>query len=112
MGIITRMRRQKAVYWAPRRPGDFSEEAYELPVEIACRWEDKEVWLRDERGNQTLYQSTVYVDRDLAKGGRLQLTTLAALESSEPTIQARYVKRFNKTPKLNLRETLRVAYLG
>lgn len=73
MRIIRRMRRQKAVYWAPVAADKYGKKSYEEPIEIDCRWEDCQEMYLDVNGNSAMSRARVYVDRKLEALGVLWL---------------------------------------
>jgi hypothetical protein len=117
MSIITRMRKQKAVYWAPKElsGGDgFGRKAFEAPVEIECRWDDEVKEFVDSNGNKNISSSIVYPDRDLKIGGWLFLGRLnddAIKPDPQETKGAKPIKGWQKFPDLKAVEFLRVAML-
>lgn len=113
MGIITRMRKQKAVYWEPDGLDAFGQPAFLAPVEIDCRWEDVHELFLDDEGNQAVSNAKVYVDRDVELRGYLKLGTLAELSGNSPLDNnAVYIiRKFEKLPNLRNTETLRTVML-
>lgn len=116
MSIITRMRRQTAVYWAPSSPVKYNDEGkmeLEDPVEIKCRWEEKVNMKQVPEGIKTVASGTVYVDRDMKEGGLLKLCALEDLIEADPRDEtdARAVLAFTKTPNLKATEFLRIAFI-
>ena len=116
MSIITKMRKQTAVYWAPgdRAYDNFGQPLYANPVEIACRWEDVAVEFLDANGNTQISRSRVYVDQDVRLSGVLMLGPLDDVTySSQPkqNENAWEIRRFDKLPTLKATEFLRTAYL-
>ncbi len=131
MGIITRMRRQNAIYWVPGKPDEFGQIGVELPlVELVLgsgnfrvRWEDhvEEIALADE----TTYRSKarVYVPLlpagapavEVQVGGWLYLGDSVSLHDVvnpwNNRGQAFEIKRFDKMPTTRATEFLRTAYL-
>jgi len=114
MSLITRMRKQKAVYWPLLGADAEGSPLYEGPQEIDCRWEDMAVEFLDREGTKQVSQSVVYVDRDTPIGGLLMLGTLdSVLDVVTPRNNTGVfeIRQFSKIPKLNLKETLLTAYL-
>jgi hypothetical protein len=110
MSLITRMRRQTAVYWGP--PVDDGNGGFTWPaaVEIACRWEEVKGAVKDPRTHETLSDSTIYVDRAVAINGYLWLGELADAEV-DPTVmeEAKKITGYSETPNLRNTEVLRMA---
>jgi hypothetical protein len=82
MDIISEMRLQKAVYWAPAESDEYGRKTYADPVEIDCRWSDKQIMFRDMRGQEKVSRAVVYPDRALDLNGVLWLGELAGLTST------------------------------
>jgi hypothetical protein len=115
MSLITSMRRQNAVYWAPDEADDFGVEAVGTPVDIDCRWEDVAEQYISPDNTVDVSKSKIYADRDIEVGGYLLLGTVAGLAdaSAHPrTIpEAGIVRRFEKLPNLKASQFLRTATL-
>jgi len=121
MSIITRMLKQKAVYWPPgseetggRDYDDYGKPVYAQPVEIDCRWEDVNEEFVQASGERVAAQCVVYTDRDVRIRGVLMLGTLPdVLDSLNPKANpnAWEIRRFDKIPNLRNTEILRKAYL-
>lgn len=113
MSLITRMLRQRAVWWAQTAPDNFGRMEYSAPVEIRCRWEDGQKEFMGRDSTKQLSRAVVYVDRDIKPGDMLKLGTLVSNTSADPTTEvlALEVKAFDKLPKLRGTENLRTAFL-
>lgn len=114
MSIITKMRKQTAVWWerssTPDRYGAFS---YAEPVEVECRWDESGMEYRDTKGQTVMSNSTVYVDRIMKIGDMLREGEIDSAEPSDPTTvdTAREIQRFDKNPNIKATETLLTAFL-
>ena len=121
MSLITRMRKQKAVYWALASSDsggiafdDFGQPKYTDPVEIKCRWKDVTEEFLDAKGARQLSHAKVYVDRDVDVNGILMLGVIADITNEENPKEndgAWEIKRFDKTPNFRATEFLLTAYL-
>lgn len=113
MSLITRMRRQKAVWWARQTADAYGKFSYASPVEIDCRWDDETVEFRDEQGQLQYSNSTVYVDRVIGIGDMLERGELESATPSNPrdSANAHEVGSYQEIPNLRATETLRVARL-
>lgn len=115
MSLIKRMRRQAAVYWEKKSaPADeFGTRDFEAPVEIKCRWEDKDGEVRNKEGEILNSAATVYVDREVKVGDKLKFGSVDSETPDDPLgdPEAYDVIGFEKTPNLKARENLLVAYL-
>lgn len=122
MGIITKMRKQTAVYWPPESSesaGDdfdnYGQPQVSLsPVQIMCRWEDVTEEFIDVAGTRQLSRARVYVDRDVEVGGILMLGELADIADATNIKEndgAWEIRRFEKLPNLKATEFLRTVFL-
>jgi hypothetical protein len=114
MGIgnsIKRVCRQNAVYWGnPKNDGEGGF-TYDTPIQIKCRWEDRNETFVTPLGEQAVSKSVVYILQKVDQDGYLFLGTLDELydeaESSgallDPkVIEGAYlIKRFDKIPAIN-----------
>ena len=119
MGIITRMLKETVVYWAPLLPDANGQPTYDLPVELAARWEEDirdfiDIRGADEFSDLEIARTKVFVASDVEPGGVLMLGQLtSSVNTLDPKANdnAWEIKRFTNLPKLNLSERLRTAYL-
>jgi len=131
MGINTSILRnlnQTAVYWSSPKENGYGGVDYADPIQISCRWEDKQQIIGTITGNQiigfqNMSRAIVYVDRDLDVDGWLMLGTLDDLTDSSGDSSGEYydphqiagayiIKRFEKMPSLqSATNVLRIAYL-
>lgn len=109
--ILKKMLKQDAAYWEPDGVDQYAQEKFLLPVEIKCRWEDEFVQGLDQLGNETVYKSTVYTDRDVEVGGRLRLGFIADLTGPGPPEDSHRIRMFQKLPTLKADKFLRTALL-
>jgi len=114
MGIISKMRKGYAVYWAPGPPDNYGKTTYPTaPIEIRCRWDDTVVTFIDGEGEERNSQAVVYVDRELALKGVLWRGRLVDLSSQSPMSNdgAWEIHRLDQNPNFKHTETLLTAYL-
>ncbi len=113
MGLIKRMRKQPAVYWAQTPKDEFGSVGFAEPVQIKCRWEDRVGQVLDSKGELVNATSVVYVDRDIELADKLKLGELDSMTLSDPSSDAEAftVAGFEKVPNLRAKEFLRIAYL-
>lgn len=114
MSLISRMRKQLAVYWSSQKFDDFGQPIPLEPVEIKCRWEDVQVEYLTKDGTKQVSNSVVYVDRDVELDGFLWLGELSELTSQtvpEQNEGAHRIKQVNKIPNLKAKEFLITAIL-
>lgn len=109
--------KQTCVYWGNPTDDGYGGYTYDDPVELPCGWKDSTRVITDSKGQQIVCRAEVQVKQDLDENGRLYLSTLDDLESSEeedPTsITGAYlIKRFDKVPLVNRKDRFyRKAYL-
>lgn len=121
MSVITRMRKQKAVYWPLQSSDsagdafdDYGQPQWDGPIEIDCRWEDVIEEFIDASGTQQSSNAKVYVDRDVDVGGVLmlgELTDITDENNPKENDGAWEIRRFDKLPNMKATEFLRTAYL-
>ncbi len=121
MSLITRMRKQTAVYWALQgveSGGDdydnFGQPQYTDPEEIECRWESITIEFLDAQGTRQLSNARVYVGQDVDIGGVLMLGELADVtdeNNPKENDDAWEIRRFEKLPTLRNTEILRTVFL-
>lgn len=113
MSIITRMRRQQAVYWALAGTDADGQPTWETPVQISVRWEDKAHEVGDKEGERQEPMGKVYVDRDVTIGGYLLKGPITSSLNSDPRAAGAYrIESFEQLPNLRATETLRTALLS
>lgn len=127
MGIITKMRRQNAIYWPPATADDFGRPGYGALVELVLdgannyrvRWEDRVEEFIDAQGTTKQSSAVVYVpllpdSSEVQVGGWLWLGDRDDLtDETDPreNAGAYEVQRLDKLPTLKATEWLRTAYL-
>lgn len=114
MSLITRMRRQAAVYWKRLTPDEWGAFSYDTPVEIECRWDDSNEEFRDAKGETLTSRATVYPDRVVYPGDIMLKGEQESDTPNDPTTldDTFEVKRFDSMPNLKATEFLYVAYLA
>lgn len=116
MRLLTKMLKQKAVYWklSSLEFDDFGQPIPTTPVEIDCRWEDVGEEFLDSNGTIQLSRARVYVDRDVEVGGVLMLGELdSSVDEDNPkeNENAWEIRRFEKLPTLKATQFLRTVFL-
>lgn len=109
MSVITKMRKQWAVYWAPIGLDKNNKYIYDEPVEIRCRWDERTERDFNTIGEEVNVKATVYVDREVALGGVLWLGLLVDSPSTPP--EHNKIKIYRITPNRKASEFLRIARL-
>lgn len=122
MSIITKMLKQKAVYW-PLESVDSSGDDFNKfgqpqvsvdPIQITCRWEDSIEEFIDNDGTPQVSRALVYTSQDVEVGGILMLGELIDIIDPiniKENSGAWEIRRFDKLPNLKTTEFLRTAYL-
>lgn len=111
MSLISRMRKQTAVYWPSPVSDGRGGYTYGDAVEIVVRWEDiHEVFLSVD-GEEVVSNARVYVDRVVDELGFLFLGELTDLDSSalaDPMLAdgAFSIRKFEVLPNLRNTENL------
>lgn len=114
MSIITRMRKQTCVYWAPASPAydEFGKTLYDDPVQLSCRWQTHNVLMQNEKGEEFTSRALVFV-ANVVVAGVLMLGTLSDVTESRPldNTDAWEIQAIEKIPNLRNTETLWKVYL-
>lgn len=128
MSIITKMRRQDAIYWPPGIADDYGRRVFGTLIELVqlpggasfrVRWEDRIEEFIDSAGTVCRSSAVVYVPillsgSEVALGGYLWLGLRADLVSETDPLQnpgAYEVRRVDHLPNLKNTERLRTVYL-
>jgi len=115
-GIIERMRKQKAWYWAP---SDNALDAFGQPVPktspilISCRWQDDQVAYVGTDGTTKISRSIIFPDRVLRLGGYAMLvgTLVRPKLTPEELPDAFELKAIRAIPTLSAKQTLHKAFM-
>jgi hypothetical protein len=121
MGLIERANKQQAVYW-PLGSADSGGVDYDnygniqhaAPIQIKCRWTDKNELFIGPNGEQRTSKAKVLVDRDVSVGGMLMLGVLADvidLATHKENKEAWEIQAFHKIPDLRAKRFLRKVFL-
>lgn len=113
--MIKRNCKQMAVYWAPAGKDVYGGISFNNPVEVKCRWEDKQQLVKDNDGNEILSNAQVFVLKDLQEQGYLFLGRLTDLTNTDPreVNEAWEIKKKDKSPAMDsVRKFVKVVYLG
>jgi hypothetical protein len=114
VSLIKDMRRQKAIYWARSdSSNEFNQWGFVDPVQIKCRWEDRNDQFLNAQGTTIISKSIVYTDRVVREGDWLQLAVLQSGTPSDPrsATGALEVKAFASIPDIEAKEILYKAIL-
>jgi len=112
MGIISKMRKQKAVYWSPSGYDGFGQPTMGTAVQITCRWEDVHEQFLDNDGQEQTSSAKVYVSQDVELGGYLWLGDISGKPSDPKTDNSSWeIRKFENLPNLKATEFLKTAML-
>ena len=121
MGLIERANKQQAVWWplgSAESGGtdydDYGNVQYATPVQIKCRWTDKNELFIGHDGEQRTSKAMVLVDRDTPVGGVLMLGVLADVTDMANPKQnegAWEIQAFHKIPDFKATKFLRKVFL-
>ncbi len=90
---------QTATYWANTGSNGFGWFTFSTPVQINCRWIDKQELILDKDGKESLSDAVVSVDQDMSLSDYLYLGTSAAADPKD--VSGTYeIKKTKKTPNL------------
>jgi len=121
MSLISRMRKQTAVYWALASGDsggiahdDYGQPCYLAGEELDCRWEDVTEEFVGPNGTREMSHAKVYVDQDVDVGGMLMLgdeDNITDTVNIKENDGAWEIRRFEKLPTFRATEFLRTAIL-
>jgi len=112
--IITKILKQKCVYWSTGEFDEFGQPSFGPAVELKCRWVDQQQEVIKKDGTIACSRTAVNVESDVVLGGVLMKGELADVEHvNEPTKNAGAfeILRFDKVPDIKGSQYIRVAYL-
>jgi hypothetical protein len=113
MRIITKVLKQKAVWWSMTGTDSTGAHEFADPVEVSVRWDENMKQFVDSNGVKDVSKAQVMVDRDMKVGDALMLGTLDNDITSNPNAHtgAGFVRGWTKTPTLNGKKFVRTCYL-
>ncbi len=113
MRIITKVLKQKAVWWSMTGSDSAGQNEYADPVEVSVRWDENMKQFIDSNGIKDVSKAQVMVDRDMKPGDALLLGELTNDYTNNPNNHtgAGFVRGWGKTPTLNGRKFVRTCYL-
>ncbi len=108
---------QTAVYWASPATDGYGGFTWGTPIEIECRWVNKNVLVQKQNGDQLISQAMVQVNQDLDEQGMLYLGVLDDLTTAQKAdpmtvIGAYAIQAFGKTPTMKADKFFRKAVLA
>jgi len=117
MSLITRMRKQDAVYWPKTDPDKFGKPGVGVAVAVKVRWEDKHEKFMNAEGDEQISNSVVYVPEvsagvEMEQGDYLWLGVIGSAPADPVADNAAHeIQKFEKLPDLKAKEFLRTAML-
>ena len=114
MSIITRMRKQSAVWWERTGTDDGGDPTFATPIQIACRWVDEHEEFIDPKGTRRISDSIVNVDREMTVGDLLRLGDFEfnlIRDNPFDNTGVGEIKQFTNLPNLRNTESLLTAML-
>lgn len=104
--FIERACQQTAVYWGNPVADGYGGHCYDSPVEVKCRWEQKQELIMIQKGpsahgEEIISTAQIYVLQDVEEGEYLYLGSLNELDSNpdnpKEVEDAFQIKKFEKT---------------
>lgn len=121
MSLLTNLEqlyKQDIVYWGNPVNDGFGSFTFDDPIELKCRWSNKEQIVADNNGKSEIYRSIIFVPQDVDLDGLIWQGTLDDLtdtHEADPRNIAgiMIIKRFEKAPTIRSYNTfLRKAFLS
>lgn len=101
---------QEVTYWAPGTPDGYGGVTFDEPIQLMARWEDSQQMIFDQRGEEIVSKTKVFLQDDTEIGGYLYLGESVAADP-RTVDQAFEIKARKNIPDLRLITTLKMAYL-
>lgn len=109
---IKRNLRKKLTYWSKGAPDGFGGVAWDTPVNLNGRWEERTEQFVDAKGDEQKSEAVVYVDIDTEIGGYiLNGTSTAASPLTVTSPEPKEIKEARKIPDLKYLRYERKLYL-
>lgn len=117
MSWVLRQLNQTVVYWGNPANDGYGGRTFDDPVELDCRWSDKQDLFIDIDGQEKRSEAVVWVESDVVVGGYLYLGDLDDLSSAEEAdpfevTNAFEIRRFEKVPSVKADQFVRKAWLS
>jgi len=115
--FLKRTYTQDAVYWGPVTEDGYGAKVYATPIQIKCRWEERDQTLTNPKGAIIGSRARVFVLQDVEEEGFLFQGKLADLSNEHKANpmgldKAWSIKQFEKVPELGSPTNfIRIAYL-
>ena len=114
MSLIDKYLVQTAIWWSYTGTDFYGNASYAVPVEVPCRWTDKNEQYMSSEGQVLIARSYVLVDRDMKEKDVLYLGTISsAIDADNPKSNkgAFEIKSSAKIPWIDATWFLRKVYL-
>jgi hypothetical protein len=104
--FIRRSCKQAAVYWANPTDDGYGGRTFDAPVEIKCRWDDREQLLSTDEGEKIISRAVVWLSADCNVNGVMWKGTLAQLTTAQKASPVKelenicLIKRMERYPGL------------
>ncbi len=111
--FLIKVRQQKAIWWKRTGTNVYREDTFDSPIEIDCRWEEKNELRKDDQGQEYVSKSFVMPDRSMTGGDYLKLGEIDSSTPESPLEHegAHKVREANDIPDLKNTTTVYEAYL-
>ena len=116
MAFLDSFLNQIAVYWPTPVKDGYGKLSFGTPIEINCRWQQKNELFLNSEGKETLSRAVIYPDQDVEVEGYMylgRLTDLSILEKANPQLEVNAfpIKAYLKTIDVNGKEYVRKIWL-
>jgi len=98
MAFVTRNHKQNLTYWTRGANDAYGNPSWNNPIQVKCRWEDRNDKAVDFQGNEVITRSVVYVGVDMGIG--TYLFEGLSTDLTPPT-DALELKGFSKIPSIS-----------
>ena len=100
--FLTKIRKQKAIYWAKTGDDGFGGTTFAAPADVDCRWSDVSEKYVDDTGVERVSVSSVIVDQTMITGGYLKLDELDSATPDSPigVVGASPIRKFMIVPDI------------
>ena len=106
---------QTALYWASPTPNGWGGSTWDDPVEVSCRWEQKQELFIDATGEEVRSQAVVFLSQDVDVGGYFMLGDLDDIssdtEAPDDVAGAFEIRGFAKIPNIKATQFVRKVWL-
>jgi len=112
MSVITKMRKQDAVYWAPGAYDAYGQPTMGSATAITCRWEEIAEQFLDSENQVQVSNARVYVSQTVELGGMLWLGVIGSAPANpRADNDAWEIRKYESIPNFKATEFLKSALL-